>query len=67
MFWSGADFEENGLDVRGGKFKDASRFYNSVSEIDTGTLSNWLAESRDIQWDYKNIVKNKGVLKKLLK
>jgi uncharacterized protein YdhG (YjbR/CyaY superfamily) len=34
MFWSGMDFEEDGLNVKGGKFKDASVFYNSVEEID---------------------------------
>ena len=33
MFWSGADFEEDDLNVRGVKFKDASIFYNTVTEI----------------------------------
>ncbi|WP_290795355.1 DUF1801 domain-containing protein [Flavihumibacter sp. UBA7668] len=33
MFWSGADFEEEDLKIRGEKFKDASIFYTSVSEI----------------------------------
>lgn len=33
MFWSGADFEEPGLDVVGQKFKDASVFYNDLKEI----------------------------------
>jgi len=62
MFWSGADFEEDGLKVRGGKFKDASVFYNSVSEIDTASLKRWLEKAKTIQWDYKNLVKRKGVL-----
>lgn len=65
MFWSGADFEEGQLNVRGEKFKDASIFYNSVAEINTEDLKRWLEKSRDIQWDYKNIVKRKGVLKRL--
>jgi hypothetical protein len=65
MFWSGADFEEPGLNVRGKKFKDASVFYNSVSEIEVDDLSRWLQKSRDIQWDYKNIVKRKGRLERL--
>ncbi len=65
MFWSGADFEEDMLDIRGGKFKDASRFYNSVSEVNTDELSRWIAKSRDIQWDYANIVKRKGKLERL--
>ena len=65
MFWSGADFEEEGLIVREGKFKDASVFYNSTSEIDVEALNRWLKKSRDIQWDYKNIVKNRGKLDRI--
>lgn len=33
MFWSGADFEEEKLSVRGAKFKDASVFFNKNSDI----------------------------------
>ena len=65
MFWSGADFEEAGLHVRGAKFKDASVFYRDVSEIAAADLARWLRKSRDIQWDYKNIVKRKGQLERL--
>lgn len=65
MFWSGADFEEDTLQVKGGKFKDASIFYNAVEEINTEDLKRWLEKSRLIQWDYKNIVKRKGVLERL--
>ncbi|MGN6532158.1 MAG: DUF1801 domain-containing protein [Ginsengibacter sp.] len=59
MFWSGAGFEETALSVRGEKFKDASIFYNHVSEIETVDLQRWLKKSRAIQWDYKNIIKRK--------
>lgn len=65
MFWSGADFEEDKLDIRAGKFKDASIFYNSVEEINIKDLKRWLKKSKSIQWDYKNIVKRKGVLERL--
>ncbi len=65
MFWSGADFDEETLKVKGEKFKDASVFYHSVSEINIEDLKRWLEKSRDIQWDYKNIVKRKGVLERL--
>lgn len=65
MFWSGADFEEENLSIRGKKFKDASIFYKNVSEIETRDLKRWLKKSREIQWDYKNIVKRKGQLKRL--
>ncbi len=62
MFWSGADFEEAGLNVVGKKFKDASVFYNDVSEIRTSDLHRWLEKAQKIQWDYKNLVRRKGRL-----
>ena len=65
MFWSGADFEEENLSVKGDKFKDASIFYNNVSDIDVDSLKRWLKKSTAIQWDYKNIVKRKGQLERL--
>jgi uncharacterized protein YdhG (YjbR/CyaY superfamily) len=65
MFWSGADFGEATLNVHGKKFKDASVFYKDSSEIDSPDLKRWLDKSRQIQWDYKNIIKRKGVLERL--
>lgn len=65
MFWSGADFGEDKLNVLGEKFKDASIFYNSVSETEPEEIQTWLQKSREIQWDYKNIVKRKGKLERL--
>src|SRR5690606_896933 len=65
MFWSGQSFEEEKLIERGKKFKDASIIYNSVEEIDVEDLKRWLEKSRLIQWDYKNIMKRKGVLERL--
>jgi uncharacterized protein YdhG (YjbR/CyaY superfamily) len=65
MFWSGADFNEDDLKIRGEKFKDASIFYNAVSEVDIEVLERWLNKSKDIQWDYKNIIKRKGKLERL--
>jgi hypothetical protein len=65
MFWSGADFEEEELIVRAGKFKDASKFYTTETEIMEEEIMRWLHKSEAIQWDYKNIVKRKGVLERL--
>lgn len=65
MFWSGASFEEEKLNVVGKKFKDASIFYASLEEINTKDLKRWLKKSKEIQWDYKNIVKRKGLLERL--
>lgn len=65
MFWSGADFDEPLLAVRGEKFKDASVFFNAAEDIPLDDLVRWLGKSREIQWDYKNLVKRKGRLEKL--
>jgi hypothetical protein len=66
MFWSGITFEEEQLvPSKSGKFKDASITYTSASQIKVKDLKRWLKKSKDIQWDYKNIVKRKGVLERL--
>ncbi|HEX9827636.1 MAG TPA: DUF1801 domain-containing protein [Flavobacteriaceae bacterium] len=65
MFWSGAGFEEEKLNVIGKKFMDASIFYTTVEQINTKDLKRWLKKSKEIQWDYKNIVKRKGLLERL--
>ena len=65
MFWSGKSFEEEKLNILGGKFQDASIFFNSVEEINENDLKKWLQKSREIQWNYKNIVKRKGQLLRL--
>lgn len=65
MFWSGKSFDEAQLNVEGEKFQDASIFYNDWNEINKEDLERWLEKSRNIQWDYKNIVKRKGVLERL--
>ncbi|MFN8294704.1 MAG: DUF1801 domain-containing protein [Chitinophagales bacterium] len=65
MFWSGADFEEDALNIKGTKFKDASIFFTTIEQINIKNLKRWLKKSEKIQWDYKNIVKRKGVLERL--
>lgn len=62
MFWSGADFEEELLRPGTGKFKDASVLYTDVTQIDTTALQRWLSKARTLQWDYKNLIKRKGLL-----
>ena len=63
LFWSGQSFEEEGLQNEG-SFKAAEARYTSVDQINTKDLKRWLKKARDIQWDYKNIVKRKGVLER---
>ncbi len=65
MFWSGADFEEEKLKPGTGKFKDASIFYTSADQVNVEDLERWLGKAENIQWDYKNLIKRKGKLKRL--
>jgi hypothetical protein len=66
MFWSGASFEEEKLSVLGKKFKDASIFYTSVEQIEANDFKRWLKKSREIQFDYLNIVKRNGRLERII-
>lgn len=65
LFWSGQSFDEENLKAEG-SFKAAEARYTSVDQISIEDLKRWLQKSKEIQWDYKNIVKRKGVLERLL-
>jgi hypothetical protein len=66
MFWSGQSFDEPELLPKGSaKFKAAEARYTSIDQIKTKDVQRWLKKGRTIQWDYKNIVKNKGILHRL--
>ena len=64
LFWSGQSFDEEGLQNEG-SFKAAEARYTAVDQVSRKDLKRWLGKARDIQWDYRNLVKRKGVLKKL--
>ncbi|MDR7372149.1 DUF1801 domain-containing protein [Flavobacterium aquidurense] len=64
LFWSGQSFEEEKL-VNEGSFKAAEFRYTSAEQINEEDLKRWLKKATEIQWDYKNIVKRKGVLERL--
>ena len=64
LFWSGESFRTRGL-AKEGNFKTAGVRYTAADQVDVALLARWLAESRDVQWDYKNIVKRKGRLERL--
>lgn len=64
LFWSGQSFDEPGLKHEG-SFKAAEARYTSPDQINTDDLQRWLEKSQTIQWDYKNIVKNKGKLDRI--
>jgi len=64
LFWSGQSFYEPGLQKEG-SFKAAEARYTSAEQVNGKDLERWLKKARVIQWDYKNIVKRKGVLERL--
>ncbi len=64
LFWSGQSFDEPGLKPEG-TFKAAELRLSSVSEVDVPLLRRCLEKAKTIQWDYKNIVKRRGVLERL--
>lgn len=65
LFWSGQSFKTKGL-TKEGSFKAADVRYTDSKQIKKTILRKWLRESKVVQWDYKNIVKRKGVLKKIV-
>lgn len=61
LFWSGQSFVEPGLKPEG-SFKAAEANYTSPDEVNADDIARWIEKAKKIQWDYKNIVKNKGRL-----
>lgn len=66
MFFSGQSFDEKEL-IPVGKFKAAEVLFEDASDIQVTKLKKWIKKSMNMQWDYKNIVKRKGVLVKATK
>ncbi|MNY75502.1 hypothetical protein D3C86_2147960 [compost metagenome] len=64
LFWSGQSFDEEQLQNEG-SFKAAEKRYTNSDQIIEQDLKRWLEKSIEIQWDYKNLVKRKGVLIRL--
>lgn len=64
LFWSGQSFNEQGLEKEG-SFKAAEKRYTNIDQVNVEDLHRWLKDAQEIQWDYKNIVKRKGVLERL--
>lgn len=64
LFWSGKSFEEEYLKPVG-KYMAAEIRYKEANQINNDDLIRWINKSKEIQWNYKNIVKSKGVLLRL--
>lgn len=65
LFWSGQSFDEELL-IPEGKFKAAELRFNAVEDILENDLIRILNKAQTIQWDYKNLIKRKGVLERLM-
>jgi len=61
LFWSGQSFREPGL-TAAGSFQAAEARYTAPEEIDVEVLTRWLGEARDVQWNYRDIRRNRGLL-----
>jgi len=64
LFWSGPSFDEPDLKIEG-KFKAAEKRFTNVERVDVENLKRWLEKAKNIQWDYKNLIKRKGLLERL--
>lgn len=64
LFRSGQSFEEPNLKSEW-KFKAAEIVYTDSDQINITDLTRRLDKAKTIQRDYKNIVKRKGILKKV--
>ncbi len=64
LFWSGQSFDEPKLSPEG-NFKAAEIRFASPGQVKVDELRRFLHKAAHIQWDYKNIVKNRGILHKL--
>lgn len=65
LFWSGQSFDEEKLQIEG-SFKAAEMRYTQIDQINEEDLNRWLEKAKTIQWDYKNLVKRKGILIRLM-
>ena len=63
LFWSGQSFGEKGLKEEG-SLKAAELRYTAADQINKKNLKRWLGTARDIQWDYKNLIRRKGRLER---
>jgi hypothetical protein len=64
LFWSGQSFRSEGLKPVG-KYKAAEIIFQNPEDIDCAHLENIFSEAINVQWNYRDIMKNKGKLELL--
>lgn len=62
LFWSGQSFAEPGL-KHTGSFKAAEFWPSTADDLDVTKLERWLSDARLIQWNYRDIRSNRGLVK----
>jgi len=62
LFWSGQSFDEPLL-ISVGKFKAAGITFTEINEIKKTVITRYLRKAKTIQWDYKNLPKNRKLIK----
>ena len=64
LLWSEQSFLNKGLKAVG-KYKAAEVILKNTDSIDKAKIKEWITESNEVQWNYKDIIKNKGKLEPL--
>ena len=62
LFWSGQSFAEPGL-THTGSFRAAEYWPPAADDIDTAKLERWLVDALRVQWNYRDIRTNRGLVK----
>ena len=62
LFWSGQSFATPALKATG-SFQAAEYWASPDGEIDEAKLERWLADAQRIQWNYRDIRANRGLVK----
>ena len=62
LFWSGQSFPTAGL-TKVGNYQAAGLQGLTKATLNELPITNWLKESEVIQWDYKNLPRNRALLK----
>ena len=62
LFWSGQSFDGPGLKTEG-TFMAAGVMYKDAEEENGGDIRWWIQKSQEIQRDYKNLLKNRRLVK----
>ncbi|UOQ55997.1 DUF1801 domain-containing protein [Leucobacter allii] len=61
LFWSGRAFDEPRLAPEG-SFQAAEARFTSAEQIDAEDVARWLRKARELQWNYRDIRRNQGLL-----